>query len=202
MARKTKQSRGKVMNPTFFVFCEGKTEAAYIDVLRRHFRIPIEIVARISDSNISQPYIDRCKRERFTTSEDKTFLMFDLDVPGMLERLRKFKDATLLLSNPCVEYWFLLHYKEANTELSSAECVSRLKKLDNEYTKGKFSPSMETKLIENLPEAIKRAMKKEPYSNPSTSVYLLTNEIIQHLNWEVADNKASNNHKVAIKGKK
>lgn len=105
------------MNPTFFVFCEGKTEATYVDLLRRSFRVPMEIIARVSDSNISQPYIDRCKRERFTTNEDKTFLMFDLDVPGMLERLRKIKDAVLLLSNPCVEYWFLLHYKVSHQSL-------------------------------------------------------------------------------------
>ncbi len=32
MARKAKQPKGKRMNPTFFVFCEGKTEAAYVDV--------------------------------------------------------------------------------------------------------------------------------------------------------------------------
>ena len=56
------------MNLTFFVFCEGKTEAAYVDLLRRNFRVPMEIIARVSDSNISQPYIDRCKRERFTTN--------------------------------------------------------------------------------------------------------------------------------------
>ena len=73
MARKAKQPRGKKMNPAFFVFCEGKTEAAYVDLLRRSFRVPVEIIARVSDSNISQPYIDRCKRDRFTTSEDKTF---------------------------------------------------------------------------------------------------------------------------------
>lgn len=84
MARKAKQPRGKKMNPTFFVFCEGKTEAAYVDLLRRSFRMPVEIIAKVSDSNINQQYIDRCKRDRFTTKEDKTFLMFDLDVAGML----------------------------------------------------------------------------------------------------------------------
>lgn len=56
------------MNPTFFVFCEGKTEAAYVDLLRRNFRVPVEIIARVSDSHISRPYIDRCKRDRFTTA--------------------------------------------------------------------------------------------------------------------------------------
>ena len=44
MARKAKQPRGKKMNPAFFVFCEGKTEAAYVDLLRRSFRVPVEII--------------------------------------------------------------------------------------------------------------------------------------------------------------
>lgn len=182
MARKAKLPKGKKMNPTFFVFCEGKTEAAYIDLLRRNFRVPIEIIARVSDSNISQPYIDRCKRERFTTGEDRTFLMFDLDVPGMLERLRKINGAILLLSNPCVEYWFLLHYKDITSELTTAECISRIRKLDTEYTKGAFSMSMKAKLIENVVAAADRAALKEPYANPSTTVHLLTNEIVKKAN--------------------
>lgn len=178
MARKAKQPRGKKMNPTFFVFCEGKTEAAYIDLLRRSFRVPVEIIARVSDSNISQPYIDRCKRDRFTTSDDKTFLMFDLDVPGMLEHLRKIKDTVLLLSNPCIEYWFLLHFKDTNKELSSAECFAMLKSVDADYAKGGFSPVMKNVLIDAIEDASKRAKSKNAYSNPSSTVHLLTDEII------------------------
>ncbi len=179
MARKAKQPRGRKMNPTFFVFCEGKTEAAYVDLLRRSFRVPVEIIARVSDSNISQPYIDRCKRDRFTTSADKTFLMFDLDVPGMLEHLCKIKDAVLLLSNPCIEYWFVLHYKDTNKELSSAECLALLRSIDKDYVKGAFSTAMKRALIDSVEEAAKRAKSKEAYSNPSSTIHLLTDEIIK-----------------------
>ena len=178
MARKAKQPRGKKMNPTFFVFCEGKTEAAYVDLLRRNFRVPVEIIARVSDSNISQPYIDRCRRDRFTTPEDKTFLMFDLDVPGMLEHLKKIKEATLLLSNPCIEYWFLLHYNEVNKEMSSAQCLARLKAIDAEYSKGDFSVLMKKVLIEGIDTAASRAKAKEDYTKPSTTVHLLTYQIL------------------------
>lgn len=166
------------MNPTFFVFCEGKTEAAYVDLLRRSFRVPVEIIARVSDSNISRTYIDRCMRDRFTTTEDKTFLMFDLDVPGMLEHLRKIKDVKLLLSNPCIEYWFLLHYNDVNKEISSAECLARLKVLDADYAKGDFSAAMKKVLIDGIETASARAKAKEAYANPSSTVHLLTDEII------------------------
>ena len=179
MARKAKLPRGKKMNPTSFVFCEGKTEAAYVDLLRRSFRVPVEIIVRVSDSNISQPYIDRCKRDRFTTRDDKTFLMFDLDVPGMLEHLRKIKDATLLLSNPCIEYWFLLHYNDVSREISSAECLTRLKAIDAEYSKGDFSAAMKKVLIEGIETAVARAKTKEAYTNPSSTVHLLTDEILK-----------------------
>lgn len=166
------------MNPTFFVFCEGKTEAAYVDLLRRSFRVPVEIIARVSDSNISQPYIDRCKRERFTTQDDKTFLMFDLDVPGIMEHLRKINDAVLLLSNPCIEYWFVLHYKDTNKEMSSAECLALLKGIDADYRKGTFSTVMKKVLLDAIEDAAKRAKSKEAYTNPSSTIHLLTDEII------------------------
>ena len=108
--------------------------------------------------------------------------MFDLDVPGMLERLRKIKDAVLLLSNPCVEFWFLLHYKDVASELTSAECVARLKKLDAEYAKGTFSTPMKKNLNESISEADNIAVAKTPYSNPSSTVHLLTNEILKIMN--------------------
>lgn len=180
MARKAKQPRGKRMNPTFFVFCEGKTEAAYVDLLRRSFRVPVEIIARVSDSNISQPYIDRCKRDRFTTSGDKTFLMFDLDVPGILDHLSKIKDAVLLLSNPCIEYWFALHFMDICKELSSAECFAILNGIDANYRKGAFSTEMKRVLINAIGDATKRAKSKEAYTNPSSTVHLLTDEITKY----------------------
>ncbi len=179
MARKAKQPRGKKMNPTFFVFCEGKTEAAYVDLLRRSFRVPVEIIAKVSDSNISQPYIDRCKRERFTTQNDKTFLMFDLDVPGMLEHLSKIKDAILLLSNLCIEYWFVVHYKDTNKELSSVECLAMLRSIDPDYMKGTFSTAMKKVLIDSIEDATNRAKSKVAYSNPSSTVNLLSHEIVK-----------------------
>jgi len=104
--------------------------------------------------------------------------MFDLDVPGMLEHLKKIKDAVLLLSNPCIEYWFVLHYKDTNKELSSAECLAMLRSIDPDYMKGTFSTAMKKVLIDSIKDAANRAKAKDAYTNPSSTIHLLTDEII------------------------
>jgi hypothetical protein len=54
--------------------------------------------------------------------------MYDLDAPKMLERLQKIRSATLLVSNPCIEIWYLLHYKEQKAELNCQICNKELEK--------------------------------------------------------------------------
>ena len=108
--------------------------------------------------------------------------MCDLDVPGMLEHLSKIKDAILLLSNPCIEYWFVMHYKDTKKELSSAECLALLRSIDADYAKGTFSTTMKKVLIDSIEDAANRAKVKEAYTNPSSTVHLLTDEIIKYKN--------------------
>ena len=99
--------------------------------------------------------------------------MFDLDVEGMLEHLQKIPHATLLVSNPCVELWFLLHYQNIENETSSEECLRKLLTHSPQYEKGTLTDSEKQVLIENMPEAVERAKKLEEYKNPSTLVYRL-----------------------------
>ena len=112
MGRKVRISKGKQMKPNFFVFCEGETEIAYVKFLRSLYRAPIQVIVKKGKSNISEDYIERSQNEYVRTEQDKVFLMYDLDVDGMLEQLQKIPNAELLVSNPCVELWFLLHYQE------------------------------------------------------------------------------------------
>ena len=72
---------------------------------------------------------------------------------------------------------FLLHYKDTNKELSSAECLAMLKGIDADYQKGIFSTAMKKVLIDAIGDAAKRAKSKEAYTNPSSTIHLLTDEI-------------------------
>lgn len=87
MGRKVRRSKGKQMKPNFFVFCEGETEIAYVKFLRSLYRAPIQVIPKKGKSNISEDFIVKSKNEYVQTDQDEVFLMYDLDVNGMLEQL-------------------------------------------------------------------------------------------------------------------
>lgn len=173
MARKTRVSKGKTMRPNFFVFCEGETEVSYVKFLRSQYRVPIQIIAKKSDSNISIKFVENSKREYERTDNDKTFLMFDLDVPDILPRLQKIPKAILLVSNPCFELWLLLHLTDIHDPLNTEECLNRLLAKLPDYLKGKLTEEHKKILTENVIAAISRAKKLKKNENPSSSIYLL-----------------------------
>lgn len=173
MARHVRMSKARKMRPIFFVFCEGETEVAYVNYLKSKYRLPIQIIPKKSDSNISCRYIENCKREYLTTNSDKTFLMYDLDIDGILDKLTCIPEVTLLVSNPCVELWFLLHSRECKSEMHSKACIRKYESVSHLYKKGWLN-TFDLRLLdqgENI--AIDRAKKLKAPNNPSTTVYKL-----------------------------
>lgn len=150
---------------------------AYVKFLRSLYRAPIQVIPKKGKSNISEDYIERSKNEYVRTGQDKVFLMYDLDVDGMLEHLQKIPNAELLVSNPCIELWFLLHYQEQKTEISSNKCIQKLHKVSIEYKKGVLSEEDKKVLAENRELAIERAKKLAEYQNPSTTIFKLLEKL-------------------------
>jgi len=170
-------SKGKKINPTFFIFCEGETEEAYIKYLRSTYRLPIEIDPKISGNSITNKYISNYKKQKTVHPKDKTFLMYDCDVEAVLKKIQQIKGVYLLCSNPCIEFWYLLHFQNHNTRLSSADCISKLKIHIKKYKKGTFDDKLRDKIIANKTKAISKAKLLTEFSNPSTSVYKLVEEL-------------------------
>jgi hypothetical protein len=81
---KRSKSRGKKINPHFWVFCEGKTEEAYVTYLRSKYRVPIEIISKVAGSNVSERFIRKFKQGKPTHTKDKNFLIYDADVAEVL----------------------------------------------------------------------------------------------------------------------
>ncbi|MBP5663285.1 MAG: RloB domain-containing protein [Bacteroidales bacterium] len=177
MARKERTSKGKTMRPNYFVFCEGETEVAYTEMLRTRYRLPIHIIAKKTCMHVTPALVERCKAFYVQTKDDKTYLMYDLDVAGVLEKLQKVPEAILLCSNPCFELWLLLHYIAQRGALTSDACVSKLKKHVPQYRKGVLSAEVQAWLMEHVGEASRRAQQLEAYGNPCTNIYQLVEEL-------------------------
>ncbi len=68
--------------------------------MRSKYRIPIEIIPKIVGNKITQRIIENCKQGKPIDDKDKDFLMYDADVPHILEKLKSIKSAVLIASNP------------------------------------------------------------------------------------------------------
>ncbi len=175
--RKRKPPQGRKMKPTFFVFCEGKTEELYVKYLKSKYRIPIEIDTKIAKNKITAKYIKSYKEGKFTHSNDKTFLLYDLDAPKMLEKLQAIPNTILLSSNPCIEFWYLLHYKEHKANIDCKSCNKELERRNKKYDKTSLDNKLKKNLETEQEKAVNRAKKLKHYENPSSTVYLLIDEL-------------------------
>ncbi len=177
MADHRRISKGKKINPTFFVFCEGESEEAYISFLRRLFRVPIEIYVKTAGNRINQKYINNSINNHTRHPKDKIYLLYDIDVPGMLERLSGIRNSILLVSNPCFELWYILHYCNHTGEITTQACIEKFHRICKDYRKGYISPKHKERLSVEMDKAVQRAKKLTLHQNPSTSVYLIIEEL-------------------------
>jgi hypothetical protein len=178
MAYKRTASKGKRINPHYWVFCEGETEEAYVSFLRSKYRIPIEIVPKIVGNRITPRIIKNYKQNKPTHEKDKDFLMYDADVPETLEKLKEIPSAVLIASNPSIELWFLLHYKNQTGITTTKDCIKELSNRNrNTYRKGIIDNQLESKLTENCSKACVHAQRLELFHNPSSNMYIFIIEL-------------------------
>ena len=171
-SRKRKASKGKKINPKFWVFCEGKTEKAYVSYLRTKYRLPIKIIPEIIGSKISEQVILSHISKKEEHPKDKIFLLYDADIEEVLERLQQIDNAKLLASNPSTELWFLLHYKNQTAHITEDDCIKQLNNRNrNSYKKGFIDEKLKTRLNDKQDEACNRAKKTVLYNNPSSNIY-------------------------------
>ena len=177
MASKREPSPPMQMRKIALVICEGETEERYINLLRKWYKSPIRIVSHIEGTKITQSLVDNRTRELKLSKWDKvhTFLMYDMDVQSINEKLLACK-AEKLLSNPCFEIWLLLHAKDQKAAIETDALIKELKKSANvwkNYNKSDFTNTQETFLRSNTEIAVVRAKGLKDLQNPSTSIYKL-----------------------------
>ena len=139
--------RGKKIQTkqSFAVVVDGETEYWYLQMLKRNEpNIPFNIKPQIlQKKNIDQQY--ELVKDLSEEEYDKVFWIVDLDVLLKEEREKKNSTSSLqqflnywrklsnqnkvvvIVNNPCLEYWFLLHYK--NTDKPFLTCADAEKQV-------------------------------------------------------------------------
>ena len=144
--------RGKKIQTkqAFAVVVDGGTEYWYMQMLiHNEPKIPFNIKPQVPKKNIDQQY--KLVTELSEEEYDKVFWIVDLDVllkeerekksnPSSLQkflayykRLSKNQKVVVIVNNPCLEYWFLLHYKK--TDKVFAACTDAEKQV-SQHLKG------------------------------------------------------------------
>ena len=177
MASKREPSPSLRMRKIALVICESETEVCYINLLKTWYESPIRIVSHREGTKITPSRVEKRTKELKISQWDKvhTFLMYDMDVQTINEKLRKCK-AEMLLSNPCFEIWLLLHAKDQKAAIETDALIKELKKsapMWKNYSKSYFTDTQKSFLNDNTDLAVARAKKLHEFQNPSTGIYKL-----------------------------
>ena len=177
MASKREPSPSLRMRKIALVIFEGETEVCYINLLKSWYKSPIRIISHIEGTKITPSLVEKRTKELKISQWDKvhTFLMYDMDVQAINEKLRKCK-AEMLLSNPGFEIWLLLHAKDQKTAIETDALVKELKKSTSvwkNYSKSAFTDTQKSFLNDKTEVAVERTKKLQEFQNPSTGIYKL-----------------------------
>ena len=177
MASKREPSPSLRMRKIALVICEAETEVCYINLQKSWYKSPIRIISHIEGTKITPSLVEKRTKELKISQWDKvhTFLMYDMDVQAINEKLRKCK-AEMLLSNPCFEIWLLLHAKDQKAAIETDALIKELKKsapVWKNYSKSAFTDTQKSFLNNNTYVAVARAKELHEFQNPSTGIYRL-----------------------------
>ena len=137
----------------YYFSVEGETEKWYLEMLKQNeldvlFNITPKILQK---KNINQQYelVTDLSEEEY----DKVFWIVDLDVLLKEEREKKNSTSSLqqflnywrklskqekivvIVNNPCLEYWFLLHYENGKVFTACAGAEKQLRRHLKDYEK-------------------------------------------------------------------
>lgn len=199
--------RRRSIRPVILIVTEGaQTEPKYFEHFRtRNNNVDIRVVGSRSNAGESD-YMSlvrkaveyKNKNQLSKTNGDTIWIVADGDVnynnpnpvaekDKQLQKARKVadaKDIQFVLSNPCFELWFLLHYQYTTKFLSTYNDVNGLlKKYIRDYEKAN---DVYGELVEHIEQAIENSRKLETYQqknghnlpfgiyvNPFTDVFKL-----------------------------
>lgn len=203
--RKSKNISNK-KNPTFVIVVDGETEVWYLQMLKRNERnIRVSIKPEIPNKkSVEEQYNLVCdlSRKEFT----KVFWVIDLDTlikedkdspkgkKSPLKTFEKyrtnladnFKNVVVIVNNPCLEFWFLIHFEKTSKYFdtcSGAETQLKKHLKDFEKTEKFFTKQNDDiylKLKANLKIAIKNSIALGGFDSQNPTKAMCEMELLFH----------------------
>lgn len=175
--RERKYKKPRSPKRVFVVICEGETEKVYVEVLKRFFRLPVAVKTKVSGNRITARLVNQYLKEfdLHDENEYRLFYIYDADVKEITEKLLNLKvQGTVILSNPCIELWFMLHCASCRRYQNSDTLCKALKEshpLWKSYVKGFLTDDQRKMLWNNRKDAILKAKELKWPENPSSNMH-------------------------------
>jgi hypothetical protein len=192
----------RTVGKKIIIVCEGKkTEYGYFEEIRKSMRLPTLRVFVVHPNatdplSIVQAAIDyrqARKNEKAWTAGDRAWAVFDgdehrLENPANWNKaiqLAQGRDIHLAISNPCFEFWYLLHYREHAAHLTRHDAARLLRNHIADYEKAnKLWPvplkPLTTEAIRRAKQLARRAEAAglQVHCNPCTTVSELVESLL------------------------
>ena len=178
----------------FVIVAEGKkTEPQYFSLL--NFNQAIVKIMCLNHPKGSDPlHVKKCMDDYLASkkaslrTDDEAWLVVDKDnwLDEHLHKLYEWANQKtnfgLAVSNPCFEYWILLHFEDAKGVSTKKDCCKKLRQYlpdyDKEIPSGKIKPSMISDAIYRA--AIRDRAQDAPWpQSAGTTVYKLVQNILK-----------------------
>lgn len=142
----------RVTSKILFVAEGTVTEPTYIDLFREHFKIPERLIVFKNVPNVDPKglveQVLQARQEMINNksynpgSGDRSFVLCDVKehiestnelitkshFNNAIQSIKKFDDVYLITSNPCFEYWLLLHFGFFQSAMTAEEACEKLKR--------------------------------------------------------------------------
>lgn len=170
--------RLKPEKPYIVVFCEGESEQAYTDFLRKEFQ-DVAAIKRPGSTGLFEEADNKFKKDKryrdYAEVTDEIWFFFDVETKDIAEwenrmkivkRLRSLRKkpnikVRLLMTTGCIEYWLMLHYEVFVPSIQTVEekrrIMAKLLTKVPDYEKGNLNATF--KIAQNYPTAVRNAKK-------------------------------------------
>lgn len=170
--------RLKSTKPLIYVFCEGESEQAYTDFLKKRFEYAAAIKRPSKTGLFEEADASFRKDQKFRDAAevmDEIWFFFDVESDDIgkwaqrykiIKRLRALRKGAkirvrLLMTTGCMEYWLMLHYKFYSPPIVSVSDKERILEdiiaQEPAYAKGNYPVT--ARIAEHYPTAVHHAKR-------------------------------------------